>query len=181
MKNKIAVFCGREYGPNKEKYHRIAMDTGRLIAENGYTLATGGGPGMMSDVNQGAFEAGGHVISVQFTFNETVQSPYFSESVTFEDLRERQKYLIEHSDAGIVLPGGAGTLYEAVEILSMKRVHKIPMTFPLIFVDPFYSLLEQFLRLQQSEGFLPFTVDESCVFASTPEDAIIKMNTFFTA
>ena len=182
MNRKIAVFCGRDYGPNKDTFQKLALLTGKTLAEHGFTTATGGGPGMMSDVNQGAIEAGGKVISVQFGFNDEHQSPYFTEKHHFEDLRERQKFLVDLADGLCVLPGGVGTLYEAIEVLSMKRVHKIALNKPLIFIgDDFFDPLQEMLLKLEKEEFIPYKVKEACSFAKNPADAVNSLKAFFEA
>lgn len=182
MAHTIAVFCGRDYGPNKSFYENLALQTGSLLAQNGYITTTGGGPGMMSDVNKGAMDAGGKVISVQFGFNDTIQSPYFTEKHHFEDLSERKKFLIGLAQGMIVLPGGVGTLHEAVEVLSMKRIAKIPLETPLIFIGKkYFDPLKLFLKNIEREKFIWYTVDAATTFVDTPKEAISFLKTFFTS
>ena len=169
----VAVFCGREYGPRKDFYQDLALSTGKLLADNGFVTATGGGPGMMSDVNEGAITANGQVISVQFGFSDGKQSPFFTTKYHYEDLRERQKFLLGLADALFVLPGGVGTLYESIEVLSMKRINKTPMDMPLIFIgNEQYQPLYTMLKHMEKEAFLPFPVDGACAFVNTPAEAI---------
>ncbi|MCX7996691.1 MAG: hypothetical protein N2691_02915 [Patescibacteria group bacterium] len=87
----VAVFCGSDYCPNRALYADIAFSTGRLLAERGYDVVTGGGLGMMSDVNKGAVHAGAkRVVSIRYCFNEGIQSPFFTEFETFNNLIDRQ-------------------------------------------------------------------------------------------
>lgn len=169
----IAVFCGRDYGPNQAIYQEMALRTGRIIVEHGFRLASGGGPGMMSDVNKGGIEAGGTVISIQYGFNKEVQSPFFTESELYDHLVERQKRLIELADGMMVLPGGLGTIYEAIQVLALKRSGEIPLEKPIIFVgDGYYKHIEQFLTMIYHERFLQIPVEQLCTFATKPEEAV---------
>lgn len=177
MEKIVAVFCGRDYGPNKEKYQEMAYTTGRLIAESGLTLASGGGPGMMSDVNEAAMKAGAkRVISIQYGFNEGKQSPFFTESELFQNLVDRQRRLITLADATIALPGGIGTLYEAIQIIALKRSGEIPLEKQMIFVgDGFYDPIHRFLEQIEKEAFITIPVNQLCLFMKTPEEAVAHL------
>lgn len=177
----IAVFCGRDYGPNKPYYEHLALTTGKLLAENGYITTTGGGPGMMSDVNKGAIEAGGKVISVQYVYSDGNQSPYFTEKHHFDDIRKRQEFLIGLGDGLFVLPGGIGTVYEALEVLALKRVRNLSLDYSLVFIGKeFYQPLHTFLKQLEREKFTWYKIDDACTFVDTPEEAIQYVNKILT-
>ena len=174
----VAVFCGRNYGTRKNYFQTMALETGKLLAEAGFAVATGGGAGMMNDVNKGAHEAGGNVTAIQIEFEED-QSPYFSRKEMFTDLRLRQQRLLQVATAGlIVLPGGLGTLYEAIEVLTFKAKYNYHPV-PLIFVDTeFYAPVETFLNTAQKEGFILNEIADLSTTVAHPADAISVLTEF---
>ncbi len=112
---KVAVFGGAAPKPGDEVYSQ-AMSLGRLLAQQGHTVMSGGYVGVMEAVSRGASEAGGFVIGI--TCNQIEQwrkskaNEWVKEEHKFETLRERMYALIDSCDAAIVLPGGVGTLAE---------------------------------------------------------------------
>lgn len=174
----VAVFCGRNYGARKDYFQSMALETGRVLAEAGFGVATGGGAGMMNDVNRGAHEVGGHVHVIQIEFEED-QSPYFSRKEMFTDLRLRQQRLLQLATGGlIVLPGGLGTLYEAIEVLTFKAKYNYHPV-PLVFVDKdFYAPVETFLNTAQKEGFILKAIADLSVTVATPADAVMVLTDF---
>lgn len=111
----LTVFGGSAPKPGSEAY-QSAQNLGRLAANAGWTVATGGYIGVMEAVSRGAAEAGGHVIGVTCKelekFRPTGANPWVKEVREFGTLRERLGHLIDCCDAAIALPGGVGTLAE---------------------------------------------------------------------
>lgn len=180
-KNKtVTVICGRFYGNNQPYYQPLAIRTGELLAKNGFTVATGGGPGQMCDVNKAAIENGGQVISIQLSANGETSCAYYTEKHLFDDLEYRQKKLLDIADAIIMLPGGLGTLYELVDILERKHFGKFPMQAPIILVDKsYYKTLDTFLTHASDVGFIEHEINDMCIFVDTPEEAIQALNKYF--
>lgn len=180
-KNKTAtVICGRFYGNNQPHYQNLAISTGKLLAEHGYTVATGGGAGQMCDVNKAAFENGAEVISIQLAVNGENSCEYFTEKHTFDELSYRQKKLLDIADAIIMLPGGLGTLYELVDILERKHFGKFPANAPIILIDKgYYEPIHQFLKNASDVGFIEHKLEEMCIFVDTPQEAMDVLNAFF--
>ena len=121
----VTVFCGRYYGNNQEHYQANAIQVGKLLAENKYNVATGGGNGQMSDVSKGAYEAGGHVISIQLDHPSQEQGKYFTVYESYKHIDDRQRRLIELADGFIILPGGLGTSSEALHEYLGRLVNRI--------------------------------------------------------
>lgn len=186
MSNKgglVAVFCGSDYGRNRDAYRSIAISTGRLLANGGYAVATGGGAGMMSDVNESAVNAGcKRVVSIRYGPEDGAHSPHFTEYEIFHNLVDRQHRLISIADAMIVLPGGLGTLYEAAQVLALKRSREIPMEKPVVFVgEEYYRPIKEFIETTIQEGFLSIDRAKLCRFVGSPEAAVAYINSCFTA
>lgn len=111
----IAVFGGSAPRPGQPAYEE-ALQLGRLIAQSGHSVLTGGYMGTMEAVSKGAREAGGAVIGATCVeienFRPTSPNPYLTEEWRFHSLADRLYALCSRCDAAVALPGGPGTLAE---------------------------------------------------------------------
>ena len=133
MKQVITVFGGAGPQPESEAYES-ARTVGRLLAEAGFSVATGGYCGTMEAASQGAVEGGGHVIGVTSDqieqFRPIVPNQWIQEEIRYPTLRERLLHLVSHNDGMIVLPGGIGTLAEmslAWTFLQVGEIAPVPL------------------------------------------------------
>ena len=123
-------------------YYQLARDLGRTLAERGFTVMTGGGPGIMEAANRGAREAGGMSIGCNIELPmEQEPNPYLDRFVEFEYFFVRKVMLVKYSEAFVVMPGGFGTLDEVFETATLIQTEKIER-FPIIamgseFWEPF--------------------------------------------
>ena len=124
----ISVFGSSRPQPGSKAFD-VAYTVGRLLAEAGFGVATGGYGGTMAAVSQGASEAGGHVIGVTAAvfdaFRPEGANPWVKEEIKHDSLRDRLMYLIMHNDGMITLPGGIGTLSEMTLAWSLMSVGEI--------------------------------------------------------
>ena len=124
----IAVFGSSAPQPGSPAYEE-ARQVGRLLAEAGFAVSTGGYSGTMSAVSQGAAEAGGHVIGVTSDqieqFRPLGPNEWVLEEIRYPTLQERLLYLVENNEGMIVLPGGIGTLSEMALAWSLMQVGEI--------------------------------------------------------
>jgi uncharacterized protein (TIGR00730 family) len=137
----ISVFGSSAPKPGQTDYEE-ARQVGRLLAEAGFTVSTGGYSGTMAAVSQGAAEGGGHVIGVTSNQIESfrVMGPnqWVAEEIRYDTLRDRLLHLIEHNDGMITLPGGIGTLSEMSLAWSLIQVGEISMR-PLILMGQMWQ------------------------------------------
>jgi uncharacterized protein (TIGR00730 family) len=113
-------------------YYQLARDVGRALAERGYTIMTGGGPGIMEAANRGARDAGGLSIGCNIVLPREQQSnPYLDRSITFDYFFVRKVMLIKFSEAFVLMPGGFGTLDEIFETVTLVQTGKI-RRFPIV-------------------------------------------------
>ncbi|MBI5231336.1 MAG: TIGR00730 family Rossman fold protein [Coriobacteriales bacterium] len=128
-------------------YYALARELGRTLAEAGFAVMTGAGPGLMEAANRGAQEAGGLSIGANILLpKEQKPNPYLDYYVEFEHFFVRKVMLVKHSCAFVFMPGGFGTLDEVFETLTLIQTHKIE-AFPVVgMVTPFWQTLIDFLR-----------------------------------
>lgn len=146
---RVSVFGGSQPKEGDEAY-REAQALGRLLAERGHTILTGGYIGVMEAVSRGAHEAGGHVIGVTCAdierWRPRAANPWVKEEIKRETLVERLHSLIHESDAALAMPGGAGTLTEIALMWNLMIVESLHRR-PLILVGRgWQSTFDQFFR-----------------------------------
>ena len=139
----ICVFCSSSESAD-DSYKAVATELGRAIGKRGIDLVYGGASiGLMGCVARGAHEEKGKVIGILPEFFRTKDIEYLDvdELIVTKDMRERKAKMDGRSDAFIVLPGGIGTLEEAIEILSMRQLKLSDK--PLVFINTqgFYDKL----------------------------------------
>lgn len=124
----ISVFGSSAPRPESPGYEQ-ARTLGRLLAEAGFAVATGGYVGTMEAASQGAAEVGGHVIGVGSAQIERFRpgglNRWVAEEIRYERLQERVLHLVRYNDGIIVLPGGIGTLSELSLAWSFLQVGEI--------------------------------------------------------
>jgi uncharacterized protein (TIGR00730 family) len=167
--NNITIFGGSKPRPGQPAYEQ-AERLGHALGQAGFTVLTGGYIGTMEAVSKGAVEAGSHVIGVtceQLEIWRPVDpNPWVQEEWRFATLRERLLALIDHCDAALALPGGAGTLTEIAMMWNQLLTEAIPPR-PLILIGPawqaifntFYDQLGDYVPADQ-RTWLHFAGDE---------------------
>jgi hypothetical protein len=127
----VSLF-GSARTPGDNPYYAAARETAALLARAGFTVITGGGPGIMEAANRGAFEASGSSIgcNIELPFEQS-PNPYQTRSLTFKYFFVRKTMFVKYSNAFVIFPGGFGTLDELFEALTLIQTRKIN-NFPVI-------------------------------------------------
>ena len=115
-----------------------ARDVGRRLADAGFAVVTGGGPGVMEAANRGARDAGG--LSVGFNIelpHEQFANPYLDISLTFKHFYARKTMFVKAAEGFVIFPGGFGTLDELFEALTLIQTGKV-LHFPVVLFDSEY-------------------------------------------
>jgi len=127
-------------------YYELSRKVGRAIANLGFTVMTGGGPGLMEAANRGAREANGPSIGCNIHLpHEQNPNPYLDRYVTMEHFFVRKVLLRKYSYAFVIMPGGFGTMDEFFEVLALVQTGKI-QDFPLVVMGrEYYADLQDLL------------------------------------
>jgi uncharacterized protein (TIGR00730 family) len=133
----VSIFGSARTGPDDPQY-AAAQETARLLAEAGFAIITGAGPGIMEAANKGARDGGGLSVgcNIELPF-EQGSNPYVDTLVNFRYFMVRKTMFIKYSVAFIIFPGGFGTLDELFEALTLIQTGKI-YQFPVILFGRHY-------------------------------------------
>ncbi len=133
----VTIFGSARTGPDDPQYI-AACETARLLAEAGFSVITGAGPGIMEAANKGAKLGGGHSVgcNIELPFEQGA-NPYVDTLVNFRYFFVRKTMFIKYSNAFIIFPGGFGTLDELFEALTLIQTGKI-FQFPVILFGRHY-------------------------------------------
>ncbi len=142
----VTVFGSARF-PEDHPYYELARAVGRQLAQAGYTVITGGGPGIMEAANRGAKEAGGLSVGCNITLRrEQAPNDYLDVFVQFDHFFVRKVMLVKYSSAFVVLPGGFGTLDEVFETLTLIQTNTIEQ-FPMVLMcSAFWSRMTEFFE-----------------------------------
>jgi hypothetical protein len=169
----VTVFGSARFGDD-HRYYALARDLGARLARLGYTVLTGGGPGIMEAANRGAREAGGASVGVNIELPEEQEpNQYLDTFVEFRHFFVRKVMLVKYSYAFIALPGGFGTLDEIFETATLIQTGKI-QSFPLVVMGTDYwrPLLDFVRERMVAEGTIsPGDLDALLVTDSVDEVA----------
>jgi hypothetical protein len=143
----VTVFGSARY-PETHPYYALARQVGGAVTRLGFTVMTGGGPGLMEAANRGAREAGGRSVGCNIELPlEQHPNAYLDRSVTCRHFFVRKVLLFKYSYAFVALPGGLGTLDELSEALTLVQTRKI-QNFPIVLIGtdywrPFSAMLDR--------------------------------------
>lgn len=142
----ITVFGSARFDEN-HPYYKLGRAVGAELAKAGFTVMTGGGPGIMEAANRGAKDVGGRSVGCNIELpKEQKHNPYLDHWVTFRHFFVRKVMLVKYSYAFIALPGGFGTLDEIFETATLIQTAKI-REFPLVLMGKeFWRPLLDFMR-----------------------------------
>ncbi len=116
----------------------LGRQVGRLLAESGFAVITGGGPGAMEAANRGAMEAGGKSVGLSIQLpREQASNPYTNVKLNFRYFFVRKVMFVKYAMAYVILPGGFGTMDELFEAMTLIQTHRIK-PFPVIMLGKDY-------------------------------------------
>jgi hypothetical protein len=147
----VTVFGSARFDEYSE-YYKLGRSVGQAIAQLGFTVMTGGGPGIMEAANRGAKDVGGKSIGCNIILpHEQKVNPYVDRSVDIEFFFVRKELLRKYSYAFVILPGGFGTLDEFFETLTLIQTKKIPALPIIIIGKTFYKDLIDQIKIMKEQ------------------------------
>lgn len=143
------TFFGSARFDEQHEYYQLAQKTAALVSAKGYTIVTGGGPGIMEAANRGAKQANGFSLGCNIRLpQEQKPNIYLDRWAQFNYFFVRKLMLVKYSSAFVVLPGGFGTLDELYEVLCLVQTKKI-QNFPIVLMGKSYwQPLIDFMKMQ---------------------------------
>jgi hypothetical protein len=142
----VTIYGSARLGADDELYaetEEIAYRIGQL----GFSIVTGGGPGVMEAANKGALKAGVKSVGLNISLpEEQVRNAYTTRSITFDHFFTRKVMLVKYAVAFVILPGGLGTLDELTEVLTLMQTHKIKPFPVILFRSEFWEGFLDWLR-----------------------------------
>lgn len=179
----ISIFGSARTKPGSP-YYELAVQTARRLAEDGFGIITGGGPGIMEAANKGAQMAGGKSVglNIELPF-EQKSNPYIDsdKGMNFDYFFVRKVMFTKYAQAFVMFPGGYGTMDEMFEVATLIQTHKIERT-PMVLVGKAYwTGLLDWIRvhmLEAENNIKPEDLDLFVLF-DTPEEVAAYMVNYY--
>ncbi len=169
----VTVFGSARVGETSPQYS-AAREIGARLARAGFTVMTGGGPGLMEAANRGAKDVGGISVGCNIELSkEQKPNAYIDRWITFRHFFVRKLMLVKYSYAFIAMPGGFGTMDEIFEVATLIQTSKIKH-FPLVLIGREYWMpLMDFLRERLLRAGMIDKADYDCfLITDSPEEAV---------
>jgi len=173
VQNAVTIFGSARLKP-EDKYYQMAEKLGQLLVQNGFSVITGGGPGIMEAANKGAAEAGGQSVGMNIKLPfEQKPNPYANLQLDYKYFFIRKVMFVKYAVAYVIMPGGYGTmdeLFEALTLIQTKRVR----SFPLILMGREYwqGLLDWLKNSMQQKGMILPCDIEMIQIIDEPEEVV---------
>lgn len=159
-------------------YYKQAQQIAGEIAKLGFTIMTGGGPGIMEAANRGAREVGGRSVGCNIVLPfEQSHNPYLDKWVNIKYFFVRKNLLMKYSYAFVVMPGGFGTLdeyFEALTLIQTKMISEFPI---IIFDKEFHKDIMEHNERMKAKGTISPEDLKLCLFTDSVEEAVNYLKT----
>jgi len=171
--NAVTVFGSARTTP-EDPYYEKAVETARMLAQEGFPIITGGGPGIMEAANRGAQEGNGLSIgcNIELPFEQGL-NPYVERAINFRYFFVRKTMFVKYSTAFIVFPGGYGTMDELFEALTLIQTGKVKHFPVILFGEEYWAGLVEWLRDRVAgEGKIATTDLRLLTVTDSPREAV---------
>jgi len=169
----VTIFGSARSKPQSSNY-RTTVTVAKMLAENGYNVISGGGPGIMEAANRGAVEGGGKSVGLHIQLpNEQEPNKYANIRLKYNYFFIRKVMFVKYAVAYIIMPGGFGTLDELFEALTLIQTTRIKY-FPIILMDSGYwkGLLDWIKDTMIKEKTISESDFDIFNVVDTPEEAV---------
>lgn len=162
--------------PNTHPDYQFTERLARHLSDAGFSVLSGGGPGIMEAANKGAFAGKSPSVGLNIVLpHEQIPNPYQNLTLTFQHFAPRKTMLVKHAFAFVVMAGGFGTLDELFETLTLVQTGKVKPC-PIILVGtPFWQGLMDWMREQLLQRQLINTVDFELIHLLDQEEEIVQL------
>ena len=169
----VTVFGSARFGEGNSHY-ALSREVGARLVRAGFTVMTGGGPGLMEAANRGAKEVGGMSVGCNIELREEQRpNQYLDRWITFRHFFVRKLMLIKYSYAFIAMPGGFGTLDEIFEVATLVQTSKIKEFHLVLMGQEYWGPLMDFMRGRLLRtGMIDPTDYERVLVTDSPEEAV---------
>ena len=178
IKNGITIF-GSARLDDSSYYYKMAYDTAYKLGKEGYTIITGGGPGIMEAANKGAKDAGALSVGCNIILPYETPNPHTDISINFRYFFVRKVMLLKYSKAFVLFPGGLGTMDEAFEIATLMNTGKMKELPFILMGEDYWQELRPFINKTMIEhGTLSQDDLGHAQITDVPEEAVnlIRLN-----
>jgi hypothetical protein len=168
----VTIFGSARFVDGHPYYEKTEELAGK-IAQLGFTILTGGGPGIMEAANKGAQEVGGRSVGCNIKLpHEQKPNPYLDKWVDIKYFFVRKVLLVKYSYAFVVMPGGFGTLdeyFEALTLIQTKMIDEFPI---VIFDKEFHQKLNEHIELMRKSGTISDEDKQLFLFTDSIDEAV---------
>lgn len=180
IKPSVSFFGSARTKPDHENY-QLTEEIAKKLSDSGYSVVTGGGPGIMEAANKGAFQGKSFSIGLNIVLpNEEVSNEFQDISIRFRHFFTRKVMFVKYAAAYVVMPGGFGTLDEMAEILALiqtKKTRRIPV---ILVNKDFWQPLINWFSTELVKAKMIDPEDLSLfVTAQTPEEIVTIIDDFY--
>src|SRR5450432_2463764 len=177
----ITVFGSARFRED-HPYYGIAREFGKRIAGMGFTVMTGGGPGIMEAANRGSFENGGKSVGCNIRLPEEQQpNRYMQQWITFDYFFLRKAMLLKYSYAFIVMPGGFGTMDELFNTLTLIQTKSITQFPVVLFGKEYYQPLIDMFKKMLSQDTIQSSDLDLLLITDDMGEAMNHINTYISS
>ena len=180
----ISIF-GSARTPSGHKYYELAVDVAKRLAEEGFGIITGGGPGIMEAANKGAAMAQGHSVglNIDLPFEQTTNM-FIDEdtSMNFDYFFVRKVMFTKYAQGFIMMPGGWGTMDEFFEVATLIQTRKFTQTPMICMGTDYWSGLFEWMRkiMQDTENTISPGDLEMIKIFDTADEVVAYLSEFYT-
>jgi len=171
--NAVTIF-GSARTPPEDPYYDKAVETGRMLAREGFPVITGGGPGIMEAANRGCQEGNGLSIgcNIELPFEQGL-NPYVERAINFRYFFVRKTMFVKYSTAFVAFPGGYGTMDELFEALTLIQTGKVRHFPVILFGREYWQGMVDWLRARVAgEGKIATTDLDLVHITESPREAV---------
>lgn len=167
----VTFFGSARFDSEHDCYKKAYNLAYRISKELGFSIVTGGGPGVMEAANKGAYDAGGDSLGLNIELpSEQVLNPYVKDSVEFYYFFSRKVALSFSANAYVIFPGGFGTMDEFMEILELVQTKKIPAV-PLVLVgEEYWRPLDMYFKNTFLMEYKTINVEDTNLYTITDDE-----------